>query len=51
MNRGTTLSGLHGKVRPKKGHSQLTIAAHLTNYTFIANEVHNNPYIAHYTLL
>ena len=37
-----------GKVRPKKkGHSQLTIAAHLTSYTFIADKLHKNPYIAH----
>ena len=44
---------LFGKMRPKKiGHSHLTIAAHLTNYTFIAHKVHiNNPYIAYYTLL
>ena len=35
----------------KKGHSQLTIAAHLTSYAFIADKVHKNPYIAHYTLL
>ena len=42
-----------GKVRPKtKGRSQLTIlVAHLTNYTFIADKVHKNPYIDCYTLL
>ena len=28
----------------KKGHSQLTIAAHLTSYTFIADKLYNNPY-------
>ena len=34
------------KVRPKiikKGHSQLTIAAHLNNHAFIADKVHKNP--------
>ena len=38
------------KVRPKKnnnenkkGHSQLAIAAHLTNHAFIADKVHKNP--------
>ena len=41
-----------GKGRQKKDHSQLTIlAVHLTNYTFIADKVHKNPYIARYTLL
>ena len=41
-----------GKVRPKKkGHNQLTIAAHLTSYAFIADKLHKNPYIARYTLL
>ena len=40
-------------MRPKKkeGHSQLAIAAYLTNYAFIADTVHKNPYIARYTLL
>ena len=30
-----------------KGHSQLTIAAHLTSYTFIGDKLYKNPYMAH----
>ena len=51
MEGGRGASLWFGKVRPKKSHSQLIIAAHLTNYAFIADKVHKNPYIAHYTLL
>ena len=29
----------------QKGHSQLTIAAHLTSYAFIADKLYKNPYI------
>ena len=41
-----------GKVRQKKRSQPAdnNIAAHLTNYTFIADKVHKNPYISHYTL-
>ena len=41
-----------GKVRQKKRSQPAdnNIAAHLTNYTFTADKVHKNPYIAHYTL-
>ena len=48
------VSGLVAMVRPKKkkkDHNQLTIAAHLTSYAFIADKLHKNPYIARYTLL
>ena len=41
------VSGLIGetkkKKKKKKGHSQLKIAAHLTNHAFIADKVHKNP--------
>ena len=38
------VSGLvtRNKQTKKKGHSQLTIATHLTDYTFI-DKVHKNP--------
>ena len=32
-------------------HNQLTIAAHLTSYAFIADKLYKNPYLARYTLL
>ena len=39
-------------MRPKKkGLSKLKIAAHLTNYVFITDKVHKNPYIAHYCFI
>ena len=34
-------------MKKKKGHSQLTITAHLTSYTFIADKLYKNPYMAH----
>ena len=51
MNSETLLHCLVWQDQKKKCHSQLTIAAHRTNYIFIADKVHKNPYIARYTLL
>ena len=51
--RGAGLTQPHlwfGKVRPKKGHNQLTIPFHLISYAFIADKLHKNPDIACYTL-